>query len=111
MLPVAVVVVIVVVVDDVAVVVVSHVVSLPLQSVRDMVISTTRITDLRGLENVGSFGNELSIDNNPELTTTRHLGVSLPDSYRTSIQNIGLRGNRLLEDLEGFRYISNVTGE
>lgn len=107
------VVVVVSVVDVVAVVigvVASHVVSL-LQSVRDMIISGTRITDLQGLENVRSFGNELSIEYNSELTTTRQLGANLPESHLTSIQNIGVRGNRLLEDLEGFSYIREVTGE
>lgn len=82
-----------------------------MQYVRDMVIAGTRISDLQGLENVESFGNELSIERNPSLVTLRHLGSNLPDSYRTTIRNIKLRDNPSLVDMEGLRYIQRVDGE
>lgn len=76
-----------------------------------MVIGGIGISDLQGLENIESFGNELSIERNPNLITLRHLGSNLPDGYRTSIRNIGLRNNPQLVDMEGFRYIRRVDGE
>jgi hypothetical protein len=75
-----------------------------------MVIAGTAVSDLQGLENVESFGNELSIERNFNLLTLRHLGANLSDSYRTTIRNIKLRDNPSLVDLEGLRYIQRVDG-
>lgn len=76
----------------------------------DIVISGLGITDLQGLENLGSFGNELSIENNRDLRTLSHLGASFSNDYRTSIRNIGIRNNPTLVDVEGLRYIQTVAG-
>jgi hypothetical protein len=81
-----------------------------LQLVRDLIIGSLGITDLRGLENLASFGNELSIINNDQLVTLRHLGENLPPEYRTSIRNLGIRDNPLLRDFDGLSYIQNVEG-
>lgn len=86
-------------------------VTFTLQSVQDMVIGGTGISDLQGLENIESFGNELFIERNPDLLTLRHLGSNLPDSYRISIRNIGIRNNPQLVDMEGLRYVQSVEGE
>ena len=75
-----------------------------------MIIGSLGITDLRGLEKLESFGNELSIINNHNLTTLRHLGESLDPEYKTSIRNLGIRDNPLLRDFDGLGYIQNVTG-
>ena len=75
-----------------------------------MLIRGTAITTLQGLENVGSFGNELSIERNPNLITIRDLGSNLPDSHRIYIRNIKIRNNPLLQDLEGLRYLQSVDG-
>ena len=82
-----------------------------LQAVRDLIISGLGIVDLRGLENLREFGNELSIVNNKYLTTLKQLGENLPDDYRTSIRNVGIRDNPLLEDLDGLGYFDNIDGE
>lgn len=82
-----------------------------LQLVRDLIIGSLGITDLRGLENLESFGNELSIINNDQLVTLRHLGENLPPEYRTSIRNLGIRDNPLLRDFDGLSYIQNVEGK
>ena len=81
-----------------------------MQLVRDLVIGSLGITDLRGLENLASFGNELSIINNDQLVTLRHLGDNLPPEYRTSIRNLGIRDNPLLRDFDGLSYIQNIEG-
>lgn len=75
-----------------------------------MILGSLGITDLRGLENLESFGNELSIINNEQLTTLRHLGENLRPEYRTSIRNLGIRDNPLLMDFDGLGYLQNVTG-
>ena len=81
-----------------------------MQRVQDLIIGSLGIIDLRGLENLASFGNELSIINNDQLTTLSHLGENLPPEYRTSIRNLGIRDNQLLRDFNGLRYIQNITG-
>ncbi len=78
---------------------------------RDIVIARLNITDLQGLENIGTFGNELSIEQNSQLLTLRQLGSNLPDNYRTVIRNIGIRNNERLADVEGLRFIQRVDGE
>ncbi len=77
---------------------------------RDIAIRRVGITDLRGLENLGSFKNELSIENNPNLVSLQLLGSNLPEGYRTSIRNIYLRNNLQLTDVEGLRYIETIDG-
>lgn len=74
-------------------------------------ISGLGITDLGGLENVESFENELSIEDNPYLVTLQNLGANLAESYRTSIRNIKVTNNPQLGDLEGFTYIESVEGQ
>ena len=81
-----------------------------MQSVRDLIIGSLGITDLRGLENLASFGNELSIINNDQLTTLSHLGENLPAGYRTSIRNLGIRDNQMLRDFDGLQYIQHIEG-
>ena len=81
-----------------------------LQSVRDLVINGLGITDLSGLENLANFGDELAIVNNQYLVTLRQLGANLPSDYRTTVQNLGIRFNPLLVDVDGFRYIQNIEG-
>ena len=81
-----------------------------MQRVRDLIIGSLGIADLRGLENLGSFGNELSIINNDQLTTLRHLGENLDPEYKTSIRNLGIRDNPLLRDFDGLGYIQNIEG-
>ena len=76
----------------------------------DMVIGELGISDLQGLENVGRFGNELSIEGNSRLVTLRHLGANLPENYRTNITNIAIRNNPDLADWEGLRYVQAVDG-
>ena len=78
---------------------------------RDIVIAGLGVTDLQGLENIGTFGDELSIQRNPQLVTLRHLGLNLPGDYRTSIRNIEIRDNERLADMEGLRYIQTVDGK
>lgn len=73
-------------------------------------IGSLGITDLRGLENLATFGNELSIINNDQLVTLRHLGENLPPEYRTTIRNLGIRDNPLLRDFDGLGYIQSVEG-
>ena len=81
-----------------------------MQSVQDLIIGSLGITDLRGLENLASFGNELSIINNDQLTTLRHLGENLPADYRTSIRTLGIRDNQMLRDFDGLQYIQHIEG-
>ncbi len=81
-----------------------------MQSVRDMVLEGLAITDLSGLENLGDFI-ELSIVNNEYLTTLRTLGASLPSDHRASVNNLGIRDNPLLEDVDGLWFIEEVKGE
>ena len=81
------------------------------QAVRDIVIAGVGISDLQGLENIGTFGNELSIESNPYLTTLRHLGLNLSSDHHTSIRNIDIRNNERLADVDGLRFINRVDGE
>lgn len=76
-----------------------------------MIIGGLGIVDLAGLENLGQFGNELSIVNNKYLVTLKELGENLPDSYRTSIRNVGIRDNPVLEDVDGLSYFDYIDGE
>lgn len=76
-----------------------------------MAIRGLAITNLEGLGNIGSFGDELSIEGNSNLTTLQHLGSSFPEDYRINITNIRLQSNPNLVDVEGFRYIQSVQGE
>ena len=66
--------------------------------------------DLRGLENLGQYGNELSITNNNKLSSLVHLSANLPSQHRISLRNIGIHNNPVLRDVAGLRIIENVTG-
>ena len=79
------------------------------QSVRDFIIGSLGITDLSGLENLGSF-DELSIVNNQYLATLRTLGQNLPAEYRATVSNLGIRDNPLLADCEGLWFVERVEG-
>lgn len=74
-------------------------------------ISDTNLIDLRGLENVESLGDELSILNNPLLKTLSNLGANVTNRTLQSIRNVGIRSNPALEDLDAFDYIENITGK
>ena len=76
----------------------------------DMAIRRLGIADLQGLENIRSFGNELSIEQNENLLTLNQLGSNLPREYRTNITNIQVRDNPRLVDVEGLRIIDRVDG-
>lgn len=82
----------------------------PPQSVRDLILGGLGITNLTGLENLGRF-DELSIVNNMYLTTLRTLGENLPPGHRSTINNLGLRDNPLLVDVDGLWFIEQVNGE
>lgn len=73
----------------------------------------TALRDLSGLENLAVYGDELSIVNNQQLTTTAQLSanVSTEPSNFLSLNNIGVRSNPLLRDLDGLRLVETVTGE
>jgi len=74
------------------------------------VIRQLPITNLMGLENLGSIRDELLIEDNPYLTTLEQLGSGLPDNYRTSIRNINVKNNMQLQNLEGLGCFQNMTG-
>ena len=73
----------------------------------------THLTNLSGLENLAQYGDELSIVNNLQLTTTAQLSANVnPDSSNLiSLNNIGIRSNPLLRDLSGVRLVESVTGK
>ena len=80
----------------------------------DLTISgLSLLTDLRGLENLAEYGDELSIVNNQQLSTLAHLSANVTSdpSNLLSLNNIGIRGNPMLQDLSGLRLVENVTGE
>ena len=83
------------------------------QAIGDLSISgLSQLTDLSGLENLAQYGDELSIVNNQRLTTTAQLSANItpePSNF-ISLNNIGVRSNPLLRDLDGFRLVENVTG-
>lgn len=82
-----------------------------LQAVQTLLISgLDTLTDLQGLENIATF-TEVSITNNPQLRTLRHFAANLPPDYRTTVTNIGIRDNHVLEDVSGFNHIQEVTGK
>lgn len=68
------------------------------------------ITDVTGLENLGNF-DELSIVNNEYLTTFAMLGANLPPDHRSSVNNLGIRDNPLLADVDGLQFIQEIEGE
>jgi len=78
--------------------------------VQDLTIAGLGITDLHGLENLGTLASEFSIWNNQFLTTLSQLGANLPANYSTSIRNLAIRDNPSLVDVEGLRILSNITG-
>lgn len=73
----------------------------------------THLRDLSGLENLAQYGDELSITNNLQLTTTAQLSANIPPepSNFLSLNNIGIRSNPLLCDLDGLRLVERVTGK
>ena len=77
------------------------------------IIGQTHLTNLSGLENLAQYGDELSIVNNLQLTTTTQLSANVnPDSSNLiSLNNIGIRSNPLLRDLSGVRLVESVTGK
>jgi Notch-like protein len=84
-----------------------------ISAIGDLSISgLSQLTDLSGLENLAQYGDELSIVNNLQLATTAQLSanVSTEPSNLISLNNIGVRSNPLLGDLDGFRLVENVTG-
>ena len=68
------------------------------------------ITNLTGLENLGTINDELLIEDNPYLMTLEQLGSDLPDEYRTNIRNINVKNNLQLQDVEGLGCFQNMTG-
>ena len=88
--------------------------SLLCQAMFDLTISgLSFLTDLRGLENLAEYGDELSIVNNQQLSTLAHLSANVTSdpSNLLSLNNIGIRGNPMLQDLSGLRLVENVTGK
>lgn len=88
--------------------------SLLCQAMFDLTISgLSFLTDLRGLENLAKYGDELSIVNNQQLSTLVHLSANVTSdpSNLLSLNNIGIRGNPMLQDLSGLRLVENVTGK
>lgn len=78
-----------------------------------MISGLSNLQNLSGLENLAQYGPEISIINNPQLTTTAHLSAnSVTDStHFLSLTNIGIRSNAQLKDLDGFRLVNVVTGK
>lgn len=80
-----------------------------------LTISTTKVKNLVGLENVRSYGG-LRIEHNSELVTTSQLrsssvvGRKRRDSHLFQVSHVSVLDCGILEDVQGLRGITTISG-